>query len=447
MISRILYAIEGAVAYSKRNPQVYLGLLLIVVIPLIFLYTGQQFLDAGRSNQDRLQKDRVGILHDAFVSLIRGGQVEVEVIQDEIIQIVALNPDITNFKVAVRDANTIVPVAALSTTSIGVPEESISLYQNAAVRFDESVIFEFYKGEDRFWQAFRAFEDPDGSIHFIFTEHSLALTDAVLAQNEQEAYGTLIIIYLFVLGIAYWLIRNTDYRHLYTETQNAIKTKDLFTNMIAHELRAPLTAIRGYASMLEESIENVDENHGRANRIRLSSERLLNIVNDLLEVARIQSGKLSINKAKTDISVVMTAVVDELQVSAKEKSITLQCLGNDVSHLAITDQKRLHQILINLVSNAIKYTKEGVIELSIEGKGESLELRIKDTGMGISAEEQKQLFAPFYRVESNDVSTITGTGLGMWITKQLVELIGATIGVESIKGVGTHIVITIPKRT
>jgi two-component system sensor histidine kinase EvgS len=83
--------------------------------------------------------------------------------------------------------------------------------------------------------------------------------------------------------------------------------------------------------------------------------------------------------------------------------------------------------------------------VAIEEKPRAFEIRIKDTGMGISAEEQKNLFAPFYRVESNDVSKITGTGLGMWITKELIELMGAKIGVESIKGVGTHVVVTIKK--
>jgi signal transduction histidine kinase len=97
------------------------------------------------------------------------------------------------------------------------------------------------------------------------------------------------------------------------------------------------------------------------------------------------------------------------------------------------------------VSNAIKYTQNGAIELSIEEKSAYIEVRVKDTGMGISAEDQKKLFAPFFRVANEDVSKITGTGLGMWITKQLIELMGATIGVESIKGVGTHIVISIPK--
>lgn len=445
MISRLLYALQAGFNYVRKNPQIYVGLLLVVVLPLLFLYTGQKFLDAARSNQDRLQKDKVGLLHDSIVVLERSGAVDRSVIQDQIEYLASINPDITNFKVLTSENRQIVPIVSLSTTSIGVAEKQVDLYQNAAVRFDDSVIFEFYVDGGRYWQAFRAFEGPTGKIMFVFTEHNLAITDAVIAKNEKEAYLSLLLVYLFVLVIAWWLIKNTDYRHLYKEAQDAIKTKDLFTNMIAHELRAPLTAMRGYASMITEADDARKEDREHANRVSQASERLLNIVNDLLDVARIQSGKLSVELTEVDLSVIVNAVADELRVSATEKKLSLACAGTEQSHLAAADPKRLHQALTNLVSNSIKYTKEGTIEVSIEEKNQNFEIRIKDNGMGISAADQQKLFAPFYRVNSKDVSQVTGTGLGMWITRQLLELMGASIAVESIKGVGTHIVVTVAK--
>ena len=445
MISKILFVIENALSYTRRHPQIYLGLLLVIIVPLVFLYTGQQFLDAGRQNQDRLQKEKVGLLHDAFSTLLRTQVLDYSALNTEIAYIAGINPDITQFRIVTRQQNQFIPVSALSTTTIGEPEPVTDLFKSAAVRFDESLIFEFYRGSDRVWQAYRALELADNQVLFIFTEHNLGQIDAVLEQTEREAYGTLIVIYIVVLLIAYWLIKNTDYEHLYKEAKNAIKTKDLFTNMIAHELRAPLTAMRGYSSMIEESSEATAEIKKNALRIRQSSERLLAIVNDLLDVARIQSGKLAIDKSSIDLAQVLTAVVDELQISAKEKGISLKTSLTGGPYIVLADSKRLHQALTNVISNSIKYTKEGQIDVGIEEKGDAYELRVKDTGMGISAAEQHKLFAPFYRVESNDVSTITGTGLGMWITKQLIELMGATIDVESIKGVGTHIVVTLKK--
>lgn len=445
MISRLLYAFEAGLSYVKRNPQIYVGLLLVLVVPLLFLYTGQNFLDAAKANQDRLQKDRVGLLHDSLTVLVRSEAISTESLQTQIDYLADLNPDITQFKILVADGTEIVPVVAMATNTVGVSEENIELYQNAAVRFDESIIFEFFVNGSRFWQAFRAFKADNGEIMFVFTEHDLSITDTVIKKNEKEAYLVLFFVYLLILVIAWWVIKNTDYKHLYSEAQDAIKTKDLFTNMIAHELRAPLTAMRGYASMIEESKQARSEEREHAGKISTASERLLNIVNDLLDVARIQSGKLAVELTEVDLAVVINAVIDELRVSASEKSLELFGTGTDESCIAKADPKRLHQVLTNLVSNSIKYTKEGKIEVGVDEKKHCFEIRIKDNGMGISAEDQQKLFAPFYRVDSKDVSQITGTGLGMWITRQLVELMGATIAVESIKGVGTHVVLTISK--
>jgi signal transduction histidine kinase len=235
-----------------------------------------------------------------------------------------------------------------------------------------------------------------------------------------------------------------NYGYLYREAKQAIETKDMFTNMIAHELRAPLTAIRGYASIISEQKHIDEDTRGEAKRIEESSERLITIVSDLLDVARIQSGKLSIKNEKIDLSEVITTVLDSLQPSAAKKRITLKSEGTNGTLTITNDGKRLYQALTNLVSNAIKYTESGSITVSVEKKRDRVELRVKDTGMGIDAESQKELFAPFFRVKNEKVDIITGTGLGMWITKQLVALMGGSIGVESIKEVGTHVVITLP---
>jgi signal transduction histidine kinase len=209
-------------------------------------------------------------------------------------------------------------------------------------------------------------------------------------------------------------------------------------------LRAPLTAMRGYASLIRER-KDVHENvRVSAERIEQSSDRLILIVNDLLDVARIHSGKLSIRSERTNIRAVITQVVDAMRMVASEKHIALNAsVPGDVYIQG--DEKRLYQAFTNLVSNAIKYTKAGSIEITLEELSNRVEVRVKDTGAGISAANQKQLFAPFFRVENSDTAGTVGTGLGMWITKQLIELMHGSIGVESIKGVGTHVVVTLPK--
>lgn len=446
MISRILFVLERALRYLKEHPQMLFILILLFVIPVLFLHSGQRFLDVGRENQERIQKDRIGILQDAFTSVLFTSDFSADIMQREIERITELNPDIIDFTIAKLEGFDVVPIAALNPENVGVAVEDPSNYKSSlVVAENESLIREVDFQDVRWWLTYKAVQGTDGSFYFIYTLFSFENIDNLFKQRERDALYSLFFVYIFIMALAYWHIRLTDYRYLYIKVQKANEMKDLFTNMIAHELRAPLTAIKGYSSMMDESTEDPEQKK-YAKRITDSSERLLTIVNDLLDVARIQSGKLSFEKELFDVSEVVIAVVDELHISAKNKNIKLNHLGTDVSHIVEGDRMRLHQAVTNLVSNAIKYTKDGSIELSVTQKYNKVVIRVKDTGMGISSEDQKKLFAPFFRVENDDVSQITGTGLGMWITKQLIELMGARIGVESIKGVGTHIVVTLQKK-
>lgn len=446
MISQLLYALERGSGYVKAHPQLLFVLLLVIVLPVAFLYSSNKFLEVGQANQDRLQKDKIGLLHDAMVSVLYATEFDTEKIQTEIDRITKLNPDLTKFRVAktTPGSSEIIILAAAEHEHIATTESEPELYRTALTRPDESIIVPFSVDGHRLWQSFRAILTDSGTTYYIFTETDLFSIDQLFASRKLSAYATLVVLYLFLMALAIWLVRLTDYRFLYAEAKKANQTKDLFTNMIAHELRAPLTAMRGYASIAKD--EATSENEQKyAERILLSSERLLNIVNDLLDVARIQSGKLSVENAPFALAPEVAAVLDELKVSAAEKNIELKQTADLTEHTVLADQKRFHQALTNLISNAIKYTKAGTITVAIKDYPDGVELRVEDTGMGIAAEDQQKLFAPFFRVETEDVSQITGTGLGMWITRQMVELMGGTIAVESIKGIGTHVVVKLKK--
>ena len=446
MIKRILTAIINGFNYAWHHPQIIFILLFMIVIPVMLVFVVKETLDAGRANQDRLQKDRVGIMQDSFVAILKASEYDPSVVTPLIDEIARNNPDITKFRITKREGDKLIPVSALDEQVIGVPEEEVDSYRLAGLNSNESVIVPFYVDGDRVWQTFRYAGTHDGEDWYVFTEQSLAAADTVLEQNERSAWLLIIPVFVFIFLLAYWQFRNTDYRYLYLQAEEANKTRDLFTNMITHELRAPLTAMRGYASMIEENADASTENRQYGTRIRQSAERLLSIVNDLLEVARIQSGRLKVDFKPTDLSELIQNVVFELKPSANQKSISVDHSGTEAPVTVVTDEQRVHQILVNLVSNAVKYTEKGKIEISLTKLRKGVEIRVKDTGMGISAEDQKKLFAPFYRVESESVDQITGTGLGMWITKQLIEILGGSVGVESIKGVGTNVVIKFPEQ-
>ncbi len=443
MISYLLRTIKVGAQSLRQHPQLFFVLMLLIVIPLLFLYSGQQFLSAGRDNQDRLQKDKVGILHDVFVSFMHATDFDVVIMQEEIDRIARLSNNINDFRVVTVEQGVVSPVAALNRELVGTIEPFVDMFINATVRRDESLIFEVPTTAGRVWFAYRAVIHPeDGRTFVIHTGTSLEAVDRLFLQRERQALFSLLFIFMFIVGLAYWHIRMTDYSYLYHKEQAENEIKDTFINMVAHELRAPLTAIRGYAELLGDRVVNADEKQF-AVRIDKSTERLLALINDLLDVARLQEGKIEVTLGLIDVAPVVSGVISELSVTAAEKNITLVAHGADSPRPAVCDEVRLRQVLTNIINNSIKYTDQGTIEVEIVSKYRSLEVRVKDTGVGITAEDQQKLFAPFFRARTNDIEAITGSGLGMWISKRLILMMHGTIAVESIHGVGTHIVITL----
>lgn len=445
MIHKLLILSVGGYTYVRNHPQLLMTILLIVVIPVAFLMSGQQFLVAARDNQERLEKDRIGIMHDLFSSFVVASGFDSENIQKEIEHIVDLNPDITEFIFAHEEGNDIRILASRDSALRGSFEPNPQFFRISNANPDESIISPFARDGIRYWQSIKLVRGAQNDDYYIYLETSLERIDALFASRIMTAYLWLLGILSVVLILVVRHVRLIDYAYLYSETKKANEMKDLFTNMIAHELRAPLTAMRGYASMIRENAEVAPEIKEHASKIEDAAGRLVLIVSDLLDVARIHSGKLSITKTNVDVQKVIASVLEIMQSVAKEKNISLSQEGVRASLFIHIDEKRLYQALTNLVSNSLKYTSTGSIAVSVEDRSDRIEIRVKDTGMGISADNQKNLFAPFFRVDSAEVDQTVGTGLGMWITKQLIELMNGSIGVESIRGVGTHIILTLPK--
>jgi len=445
MIAKILTSFTDGFTYIKKHPQLLMTLLLIVIIPVAFLFSGQQFLEAGRENQERLERERIGLLQDLFVSVLTTSGYNEEIIQQEILKITELNPDIREFRILKESGNDITIIASLTEEEISKVVENPRIYTIANSRPDETIISRDIQDNQRFWLSTRLSRSENNENFYIYTRTSLEHIDTLFSDKIKTAYYWLIGILIVIIFLVIRHVRLIDYSYLYSETKKANEMKDLFTNMIAHELRTPLTSMRGYASLIREKDSATDEIKGFAERIEESSGRLLLIVNDLLDVARIQSGRLSIKSEKVNIKKLIDSVLEAQVFLAKEKNIKI--ISEDIKDDIYIqgDEKRLYQAFTNLVSNSVKYTKSGTISLNVDEKHDRIEVRVKDTGMGMSAENQKNLFAPFFRIETIETKEVVGTGLGMWITKQLIELMQGSIAVESIKGVGTHIVVTLPK--
>ena len=443
MISKLLSIFAEGLAVLRTNSRLLFVALLIFVFPLLFVFIAQNFFDAAYTNIQTSEKRRVGILQDALALLVENqASTSIESLHTFSEEQQKQNPDITEIKIVQKTTEGYLIRDSLEKNSIGTLDQDVVLYQSSAVP-GQSLIFEYSEGGERKWRVVRSTNGRDSTAYFVVTMHTFKSIDSVMAARRQESYFGLTAIFIFLFALAYWFSRQIDWQKKYLRMQTKMDDRDLFTNMIAHEFRTPLTAINGYNSFLAESTNLSLDEKGYVNVIQTSTARLLALVNDFLEVARIQSGKMELERTPTDIQTIITGVVDVLKPMAVEKGLMLFYKPLAVPIMYKTDSKRLHQALQNIVSNSLKYTDKGSVEIVTEITPLTVTIRIKDTGMGIGADDQHKLFAPFSRVGGVEKTTTTGTGLGMWITKQLIELLGGTIAVESIKGVGTHVVIAL----
>jgi signal transduction histidine kinase len=445
MISNLLKTIERGFGVMSSNSRMILVGVLVFVFPLIFIWITQSFFTTSYNNMQSVNKARVRTIHSATSIIIRQA-VETNDLSSEIVQdIVSENEEIQAFRIFIEDDLGFRVLLSENPEQIGVVNELPILITKFGFTDDRDFMrAEFLVNGDRIWQAASRIVIAD-SIYYVFTEYNFRLIDSEMTHRRQQSYFGLTAIFVFLIALAYWLNKQTDWYIKHKKKEDELKERDLFTNMIAHEFRTPLTAIKGYASFLEESDSLQKEEVRFAQNIKYSADRLVLLVNDFLEVARLQSGKLEVEKLPVIVSDVFEVVVSELTQMASEKGLKLNISDASKNISFDTDEKRLIQILTNIVSNAIKYTDTGSVTIDCKDSNSYFIVYIKDTGTGISAEDQRKLFLPFSRVGGVDASSITGSGLGMWITKQLVSVLNGKIGVESIKGVGTHVVITFTK--
>jgi signal transduction histidine kinase len=437
--------------FVKENQQILYTVFLLIIIPLAFLFSGQNFLNVAKKNQERLEKERIGLMQDVFVSSVHIGEHlnkdDHSLLQEIIDSINKQNPTIKDFKVLLRKSGKNIVIASLNKNEINKEDKENTKFYNAAGLHLGGIIFETFKNNKRHWKSVRAMTDKFGEVKgFVLTDISMAYIDDVAARNVRDAYYILLFIILAIFALLIRQAKIIDYAVLYKKLKEVDKMKDDFISMAAHELKTPLAAIRGYIGLI--SLKNLSSDDKESiNRVNVSIERLNFLISDILDVARIQQGRMKFSLQKMNPSEIIRSVVDSFQSMAQEKNLLLEYTKESLPDISV-DPKRLEQVLINLIGNSIKYTPKGSVKVTaIEektAKGDFVRIRISDTGLGISAEDQKKLFKRFSRVRTRETADISGTGLGLWITQRIVSKMGGSITVESIKGKGSDFIVSFP---
>ena len=283
-----------------------------------------------------------------------------------------------------------------------------------------------------------------------YLEYQMNYAKQVLTRNS-AVQMTLIVIGLAIMFSIYTTMSKRE-REMEVEKAKAeenSKAKTIFLSNMSHDIRTPMNAIIGYINLAEQNGDDLNTIKSYMSKIKTSSHHLLALINDVLEMSRIESGKMDLEPIAVDLKKTLQEVEDMFSTQMEEKSIDFRV---DTSHITRSDiycdKNRLNRILLNLISNAYKFTNEGgnvtVTAWQIDDSDPEFgkyEIRVKDTGIGMTEEFAEKVFEAFERERTSTVSGIQGTGLGMAITKSIVDLMGGTIEVNTAPDRGTEFII------
>jgi len=293
---------------------------------------------------------------------------------------------------------------------------------------------------------------------------------SVISEQDllQQSLVTLFFIFLIVSGVISWLFllahetrvvaqmesnrqtrklmreidahKQTDYELQQAKelAEQANDAKSRYLSGISHELRTPLQSILGYAQLLSDKPELTDSQTRGLNIIHRSGLHLADLIEGLLDISKIEAGRLDLYRNRVQLTDLLDQLASMFRMQAENKGIKLNFVVHGrLPNVVMTDEKRLRQILINVLSNAVKYTQHGEVNFEVKYRSQVAEFKIKDTGPGISEENLSRIFAPFERVRNIHTPNVQGTGLGLTIVKLLTEIMGGDLTVESKMGEGS----------
>jgi len=455
--------LKELLAEKRESLQLIYGILLIVLIPVLITYNTIFIISTYNDSIDTDLQLKMRLIGRTMYADLQEDLSDQAKIQTKVESIASRNNELENVSVLVPQDDGYKIAASSDKDEIG---KKVTFYfyhiawdkkDNDCLITDSLQMATTEEGQElalnpevkgRFWMLAMPMQDANGTKQALLSiRMSSAVVDDLTRESRNKSLGILfatVIITIFFLSIT---VRLWDYVVLYKKIKEVDQMKDEFISIASHELRTPLTSIKGYTSLILEGdygqiTEKMEEG---LDRIMTSTSRLESLVEDLLNVSRLEQGRLSIEKKNIEIEPIIEEIVQQLSVTAENKKLGLTYEKSAQKlPLVSADPDRVKQVLVNLIGNAIKYTETGSVTVTNEIQSGKLRIKITDTGIGISPEAQKGLFQKFYRVKNEKTESIQGTGLGLWITKQIVEMMGGDIFLESIEGKGTQVTVVLP---
>ena len=268
----------------------------------------------------------------------------------------------------------------------------------------------------------------------------LTITNILIIYKNLPVIAILVEVFtvFFILFAVYLVRRDLQQR---TELEHH---KDEFISIASHELKTPITSLKVFNKLLQKKLENAPlaELHRYISKIDEQTSRLTSLVTSLLDLSRVQTGKMKLEKAPFDLNDLLRDTVEAVQETTHKHIIIVK---GRIKKIVNADRYRMYQVLVNLLTNAIKYSPDGKkIIVTIKENGEHVQVQVKDAGIGIDKKNQKKIFERLFQVPSPNKKMLPGLGMGLYITEEIIRKHGGKIWVESTKGRGSTFYFTLP---
>jgi len=252
-------------------------------------------------------------------------------------------------------------------------------------------------------------------------------------------------VFSFLVIYSFISIIKKNYIHEYERAKMSDLLKSAFVANMSHEIRTPLNAIVGFSSLMSDPDISLEDKKIFEEQILHNSDYLLNLIEDIIDVSKIESNQLAVKIQEMDVVPVISQIVQSFQLSMLSgKNVMVKCSLDMPQIIIRVDKVRFEQILRNLLSNAVKFTENGIIEVGCQRNDEFYAFSVKDTGIGIHSDHHEAIFDRFIKIDNNKQHLYRGTGIGLFLSKQLVEMFGGNIWLESEVGKGSTFYFTIP---
>jgi signal transduction histidine kinase len=435
--------------FLKTFPGIFYSLFLIVFFPLFVFFSLQFTISRFEKNINFILQTEALSITQIFSQFSQDFFSQPEKLQEKVFQIQKENPNLKQVRILKKKGENFKILASQNPEEVGAILEDpfllLSWSKNEPVA---NLIFDQNKKE-RIWKVTNPIKNLSGEkIGLVSLGLSLKETDEILTNLILKTFFLMIFGILICIFLVFQHTRLFGYVNLFLKMKEAEKAKNEFIRMATHELQSPVTNIKNYVLELKEILSQklTKEEKEFLEVVELSAKNLSELMTDILQVSRIEQGSLDFAPQTLDVTKETEEIVKNFEIQAKQKNLKLIFEKPKEKILILANPYRFKEVLNNLLTNAIKYTFEGEIkvEIKVDFSKKRCYISVEDTGIGISAENQRKIFEKFFREKRKETSGIPGTGLGLWLVKEIMRRSGGDIFFESREGKGSKFTFYFP---